>query len=68
MPRDLGVRVDVLQVPTEGFTLKLLPQSSARRDVTVVYFGHTWTRRHTHTKRSNKTLHAAIPPVCISFI
>lgn len=25
VPGDLGVRVDVLQVPAEGFTLKLLP-------------------------------------------
>lgn len=49
MSGDLGVRVDVLQVPTEGFTLKLLSQRSARGDVTVVHFGHTW--RDTHRQR-----------------
>ena len=52
MPGDLGVGVDVLQVPTERFTLKLLPQSRTRRDVTVVHFGHTWTHTYTSTQRS----------------
>lgn len=46
MSGDLRVRVDVLQVPTEGFTLKLLPQSRARCDVAIVHFGHTWTQIH----------------------
>lgn len=43
MPGDLRIRVDVLQVPTEGLTLKLLPQSVAVGDVPVVHFGHTYT-------------------------
>lgn len=46
VPGDLGVRVNVFQVPTERFTLKLLSQSYARRDVTIVNFGHTWINTH----------------------
>lgn len=48
MPGNLGVWVDVLQVPAEGFTLELLSEGGARRDVTIVHFGHTWTHTHTH--------------------
>lgn len=56
MPGDLGVRVDVLQVPTEGFTLKLLSQSYARRDVTIVNFGHTWINTHRDTKMIGRSV------------
>lgn len=52
MSGDLRVGVDVLQVPAEGFTLELLSQTRARRDVTVVHFGHTWT--HTQTDSNIK--------------
>lgn len=38
---NLGVGIDVFQVPTERFTLELLSENRARRDVTVVHFSHT---------------------------
>lgn len=49
VPGDLGVRVDVLQIPAEGFTLELLSQSGASWDVTVVHLGHTWRGKHRHS-------------------
>lgn len=63
---DLRVRVDVLQVPAERFTLKLLSQSSARRDVTVVHFGHTWhiqtscLYKHIYQARSCTSIQALV--------
>lgn len=48
MPRDLGIRIDVLQVPAEGFTLEFLSQRRASGNVTVVHLGHTWRHRHNY--------------------
>lgn len=41
MAGDLGVWIDVFQVPGEGLALELLPQGGPSGDVPVVHLGHT---------------------------